>query len=170
MNNSDRNAAKSMVFYIIVFLFVFITLIISVLLLGVLSSERLKIVLIITLTIESLGFITLLFFLFKLFKSIDVINSQAGQIAQGNLRIDDIPEQETFGLGILTDVFNSMKANLLRFIVLTKVNIISISDAIENVSNSMNSSYLGNEQIAANIGRCGPKIKRTSRPYGKCHV
>lgn len=62
MNNSDRNAAKSMVFYIIVFLFVFITLIISVLLLGVLSSERLKIVLIITLTIESLGFITLLFF------------------------------------------------------------------------------------------------------------
>lgn len=140
MNNSDRNAAKSMVFYIIVFLFVFITLIISVLLLGVLSSERLKIVLIITLTIESLGFITLLFFLFKLFKSIDVINSQAGQIAQGNLRIDDIPEQETFGLGILTDVFNSMKANLLRFIVLTKVNIISISDAIENVSNSMNSS------------------------------
>lgn len=69
-----------------------------------------------------------------------MINSQAGQIAQGNLRIDDIPEQETFGLGILTDVFNSMKANLLRFIVLTKVNIISISDAIENVSNSMNSS------------------------------
>ena len=62
MNNSNRNAAKSMVFYIIVFLFVFITLIISVLLLGVLSSERLKIVLIITLTIESLGFITLLFF------------------------------------------------------------------------------------------------------------
>ena len=166
MNNSDRNAAKSMVFYIIVFLFVFITLIISVLLLGVLSSERLKIVLIITLTIESLGFITLLFFLFKLFKSIDVINSQAGQIAQGNLRIDDIPEQETFGLGILTDVFNSMKANLLRFIVLTKVNIISISDAIENVSNSMNSSYLGNEQIAANMEDVAQKSKEQAGLMG----
>jgi methyl-accepting chemotaxis protein/ribose transport system substrate-binding protein len=166
MNNSDRNAAKSMVFYIIVFLFVFITLIISVLLLGVLSSERLKIVLIITLTIESLGFITLLFFLFKLFKSIDVINSQAGQIAQGNLRIDDIPEQETFGLGILTDVFNSMKANLLRFIVLTKVNIISISDAIENVSNSMNSSYLGNEQIAANMEDVAQKAKEQAGLMG----
>jgi methyl-accepting chemotaxis protein len=166
MNNSDRNAAKSMVFYIIVFLFVFITLIISVLLLGVLSSERLKIVLIITLTIESLGFITLLFFLFKLFKSIDVINSQAGQIAQGNLRIDDMMEQETFGLGILTNVFNDMKSNLLRFIALTKVNIISISDAIENVSKSINSSYLGNEQIAANMEDVAEKSKEQAGLMG----
>src|SRR5690606_31355399 len=99
--------------------------------------------LIAVLIIEGIGFITLLFFLFKLFKSIDMINSHAKQIAKGNLRIDDMLEQETFGLGILTDVFNDMKSSMLRFIALTKVNIISISDAIENVSKSMNSSYLG---------------------------
>lgn len=166
MNNSDRNTAKSMVFYIVVFLFVFITLIISVLLLGVLSSDLLKTVLIIALIIEGLGFITLLFFLFKLFKSIDIINRQAGQIAKGNLRIDDMLVQETFGLGILTDVFNSMKSNLLRFIVLTKANIISITDAIENVSKGMNSSYLGNEQIAANMEDVAQKAKEQAGLMG----
>jgi len=108
----------------------------------------------------------LLFFLFKLFKSIDMINSHAKQIAKGNLRIDDMLEQETFGLGILTDVFNDMKSSMLRFIALTKVNIISISDAIENVSKSMNSSYLGNEEIAASMEDVAEKAKEQAGLMG----
>ena len=99
-----------------------------------------------------------------------MINSHAKQIAKGNLRIDDMLEQETFGLGILTDVFNDMKSSMLRFIALTKVNIISISDAIENVSKSMNSSYLGNEEIAASMEDVAEKAKEQAGPYGQCHV
>lgn len=95
-----------------------------------------------------------------------MINSHAKQIAKGNLRIDDMLEQETFGLGILTDVFNDMKSSMLRFIALTKVNIISISDAIENVSKSMNSSYLGNEEIAASMEDVAEKAKEQAGLMG----
>lgn len=168
-NNGDvynRNIIKTIIFCITIILFALITFTILAVLLDFFSDTSLKIILIAALIIEGLAFITLLFFLFKLFKSIDVVNRQAEQIAQGDLNIGDISRQEGLGLGILTEAFNDMKSNLLRFIVLTKANIISISDAIEKVSKSMNSSYVGNEEIAASMENVAKRAKDQANLMG----
>ena len=161
----SKNNIKLAVVSIIIFLFVFITLTISALLLGFLSGVSLKIILIAALIFEVLGFVILLIILFKFFWSIDTINSQAEFLAQGELNANDISE-DCFGLDVLAVAFNDMKSNLHNFISLTKVNIITISDAIDNVSKSIEGSYVGNEQIAANMEKVAGKAQDQANLMG----
>lgn len=171
MNNLKRlinkkNRIKVVVFSIIIFLFVFITLTILALLLGFLSGASLKVILIAALIFEVLSFIILSVVLFKLFNSIDTVNSQAELLAQGELNINDINSKESFGIEMLNEAFGDMKFNLISFIELTKVNIVTISEAIDNVSKSMGSSYISNEQISASMGNVAEKSQDQAKLMG----
>jgi len=137
MNNSkpkihSKSIIKLVVLSLVISLFVVITFAILALLLGIFSGASLKIVFIVALIFEVMAFLTLLVVLSKLFRSIGIVNNQAEFLARGELNINDISE-DSFGLEILTVAINDMKSNLQNFIALTKVNIITISDAIDSV-------------------------------------
>ncbi|HEX9062014.1 MAG TPA: substrate-binding domain-containing protein, partial [Clostridia bacterium] len=96
--------------------------------------------------------VSLLFFMIKFFKGIDLINNNAHLLSEGQLNISDILLNKAKGLETLCIAFNDMKSNLLSFAELTKLNIVTISDAIDTVSTSIESSCKGNEQIASSMG------------------
>jgi methyl-accepting chemotaxis protein/ABC-type sugar transport system substrate-binding protein len=87
-------------------------------------------------------------------------------LAQNKLNIDDVRYEDALGLEILALAFNDMKANLQCFIDLTKGNIITISEAIESVSKSMDNSYKGNEQITASMVNVSEKAQDQAKLMG----
>jgi methyl-accepting chemotaxis protein/ABC-type sugar transport system substrate-binding protein len=93
----------------------------------------------------------LLVLLMQLIKAIRLMDKNAVILSQGNLNISDIISEKTKGLEILTSAFNDMKRNLLSYIESTKSNVIILSDAVDRVTKSIDMTYKGNEQIAANI-------------------
>lgn len=93
----------------------------------------------------------LLLLLVQLIKAIRLIDKNAIILSQGNLNISDIISEKTRGLEILTSAINDMKRNLLGYIESTKSNVIILSDAVDKVTKSIDMTYKGNEQIAANI-------------------
>jgi methyl-accepting chemotaxis protein/ABC-type sugar transport system substrate-binding protein len=163
---NSKNFIKSVAFLIIIFLFVFLTLSISAILLGFLSGTSLKIILIAALFFEVLGLIILFIVLLKYFCSIDAINRQAELISHGELNISDIEREDSFGLEILSSAFNDMKSNLRSFIALAKANIITISDAIDSVSKSIDSSYKGNEEISSSMEKVARKAQNQAEFMG----
>lgn len=100
---------------------------------------------------------SLLFFLIKFFKGIDLINNNAHLLSKGKLNISDILLNKARGLETLCIAFNDMKSNLLSFSELTKANIVTISDAIDTVSRSIETSYKGNERIVLSMGDIAEK-------------
>jgi methyl-accepting chemotaxis protein/ribose transport system substrate-binding protein len=101
----------------------------------------------------------LLFIMMRFFSSLDIINSVAKKVSQGNLNVSDIIAVKTKGLEDLTVAFNDMKSNFLSFIELTKGNIITLSDAIEQATLSIDSSCKGNEQIAESMSLVAEKAQ-----------
>lgn len=110
-----------------------------------------------SLHVISLLFIILLFLIGRFIKSISLINANAGQLAKGKLNISDILTDKTKGLETLTIAFNEMKRNLMNFIDSTKSNVIILSDAVDNLTKSIDMSCMGNEQIAASMGLVAEK-------------
>lgn len=90
--------------------------------------------------------------MFRFFKGINVVNYHANLLSKGQLNTSDILLSKAKGLETLCTAFNDMKTNLLSFTELTKTNIVTISDAIDKVSKSIDSSLKGNEQIALSMG------------------
>jgi len=172
MNNakqrmSSKNFTKALIYSLLTFLLIFLVFTISALLMGLFSSPETKSLLIVIIAIELILTIALLITLLNFFKSVNTVNKQAELLAHGKLNISDILPEEARGLEILARAFNDMKSNLLSFIELTKTNIITISDAIDNVSKSMNNSYLGNEQIAVSVGNVAEKAQEQSKLMGE---
>lgn len=99
----------------------------------------------------------LLFLILRFFYAIKLINSNAEQLSKGNLNINDILAHKTQGLESLTIAFNDMKRNLLNFIESTKTNVIVLSDAVYNITKSLDMSYKGNEHIAQNMNLVAEK-------------
>jgi len=162
----SKNIIKIVIFSIIIFLLVFLTLTFSALLIGSVSGVSATIILIAALIFEVIGFITILTVLFKFFRSVDSVNSKVQSLAHGDLKADDILKEESFGLSLLTETFNDMKSNLINFISLTKVNIITISDAIESLSKSMDRSYMGNKRIAASMENVAERANDQAKLMG----
>ena len=108
----------------------------------------------------------LLVSLFRFFRSINAITQKAELLAQNELNIKDVRFEDAIGLEILAIAFNDMKTNLQSFIDLTKANIITISEAIDNVSKSMNNSYTGNEQITASMVNVSEKAQNQAKLMG----
>lgn len=156
MNKSNKNLMKSFILLLVLISFLLVIFSVADLIFGFFSTAS-KIPIVIVLSLVSILIIVLFATLSKFFLSIDAISKNAESLAQNELNIEDVLYEEAKGIEMLAMAFNDMKANLLNFIDLTKVNIITIYDAIDNVSRSMNSSYLGNEQIAASIGNVAEK-------------
>ena len=168
MNNSKphtsgKSIIKSVVFFLVIVLYLFIIFELSALLFDFMSEFLSRTRLVVLLAGEIILIIALFNIILKIFKSIDKINHKAEMLAQGKLNINDILREDARGLEVLTIAFNDMKYNLLSFIESTKVNIVTISDAIESVSKSMNNSYLSNEQIAASMGNVAGKAQEQSK-------
>jgi len=134
-------------------------LVLILLLIGFLSMDVISVILPFSLIIiiGLLGY--LLFLLIRFFNSIQVIDRSAIQLSQGNLNINDIISEKTKGLEILTSAFNDMKRNLLSYVESTKSNVIVLSDAVDKVTKSIDMSYKGNEQIAANMSIVSEKAQ-----------
>lgn len=103
--------------------------------------------------------VSLMIIISRFFSSLELINSHANMLASGELNISDIRLDKTKGLLVLTRAFNDMKSNLLSFIELTKGNVIVLSDSIDKLSKSLESSYKGNEHIAVNINYVAEKAQ-----------
>lgn len=103
--------------------------------------------------------LSLVIIISRFFSSLEIINSHAKLLASGELNISDIRLDKTKGLHVLTRAFNDMKSNLLRFIEVTKGNMIVLSDAIDKLSKSIEMSYKGNEQIATSISLVAEKAQ-----------
>ena len=117
----------------------------------------------------------LLTLLTRFFSALQIINSNAEQLSQGNLNIDDLLAHKTKGLESLTIAFNDMKRNLLSFIESTKTNVIVLSDAVDNITKSLDMSYKGNEHIAHNMGTVAGKAQEQLKivnqtQIGRAHV
>ncbi len=101
--------------------------------------------------------VMLLVLLIRFFYSIRHIDKNAYLLSQGNLNISDVIADKTRGLESLTSAVNDMKRNLLDFIESTKVNVIILSDAVDNITKSLDMSYKGNEHIARNMATVADK-------------
>ena len=106
-----------------------------------------------------LAMLVLLFLILRFFKAINLVDDNATLLSQGRLNISDIMADKTKGLETLTLAFNDMKRNLLSFIESTKSNVIVLSDAVDKVTKSLDMSYKGNEQIAANMATVAEKAQ-----------
>ncbi|HOL16598.1 MAG TPA: methyl-accepting chemotaxis protein, partial [Bacillota bacterium] len=110
---------------------------------------------------------SLLVIISRFFSSLEIINSHATMLASGELNISDIRMENTKGLHVLTRAFNDMKSNLLRFIEMTKGNVIVLSDSIDKLSKSIEMSYKGNEHIAMNINLVAEKAQEQLKIVNK---
>ena len=160
-NTSCKNVMNSVTLLILVILFCTI----SALIYGFLPGVS-KIPLILILSVLVLLITRLLVALFRFFRSINTISQNAELLAQNELNINDVSYEDALGLEILAIAFNDMKTNLQSFIDLTKGNIITISDAIESVSKSMNNSCKGNEQITASMVNVSEKAQDQAKLMG----
>ena len=160
-NTSGMNVMNSVILLLVVILFCTIAALIYEFLPAVS-----QIPLILILSVLVLLITRLLVALFRFFRSINTISQNAELLAQNELNINDVSYEDALGLEILAIAFNDMKTNLQSFIDLTKGNIITISDAIESVSKSMNNSCKGNEQITASMVNVSEKAQDQAKLMG----
>ncbi len=110
------------------------------------------IALIVILIIETLAIIALLVIILRNNRSQRKIMDIAELIVKGKLDVDDIQViGKKNNTTILASAFNSIKRNLLTFVETTKGNVITLSDAIDVLSKSVEANQFGNEQIADGV-------------------
>lgn len=99
--------------------------------------------------LEAIAIIILCIVLVRRKNSQQRILNKAETIVKGKLNVEDINTE-----GIDTDTalvgsaFNSIKSNLMTFVEATKVNVVTLSDAVDVLSESVEANQKGNEQIA----------------------
>lgn len=105
------------------------------------------IVAIIIAVLEALAIAVLIFLMMRKNRSQERIMKQAEMIVKGKLNVDDINLENTDNV-VLARAFNSIKNNLMTFVEATKVNVVTLSDAVDVLSESVEANSKGNEQIA----------------------
>ncbi len=111
-----------------------------------------EIALIVMLIVETIVIISLLVIQFKNNRSHHKIMEIAELIVKGKLDVDDIKiNGKKNHTTILASAFNSIKRNLLTFVETTKGNVITLSDAIDILSKSVEANQYGNEQISDGV-------------------
>ena len=114
--------------------------------------------LILLLVIEMFVIFGLLLILLRDNRSHRKIMKLAEQIVRGKLDVEDIQiDGKKNQTTILASAFNSIKRNLLTFVETTKGNVITLSDAINVLSKSVEANQMGNEQIAESISTVAVK-------------
>ncbi|HKM35305.1 MAG TPA: substrate-binding domain-containing protein [Lachnospiraceae bacterium] len=109
--------------------------------------------LIILVVVETIDLVVLGFVFIRSNSAYRRISSKAGMIAKGKLDVEDIQVtgNKKNNAVVLAGGFDAIKNNLLTFIEATKVNVITLSDAIDVLSSSVTSNQAGNEQIADSV-------------------
>lgn len=109
--------------------------------------------------LEALALAAFIFFVVKNNNSYKKILEKAELIVKGHLNVEDI--QVVGGrknkATITASAFNSVKSNLLAFVEATKGNVITLSDAINVLSKSVEANQQGNEHIADAISTVAVK-------------
>lgn len=86
------------------------------------------------------------------------IREKAELIVRGKLDVEDIRIGENKGtFNVLASALNSIKSNLLAFVENTKGNVVTLSDAIDVLSKSVEANQMGNEQIAEGVSTVAVK-------------
>lgn len=99
--------------------------------------------------LEAIVIAVLLIVYFKRKSSQDRIVKQAELITKGKLNVEDVSTENTdTSNAVMASAFNSIKNNLMTFVEATKVNVVTLSDAISVLSESVETNMKGNEQIA----------------------
>ena len=76
------------------------------------------------------------------------LKKQADYIVKGKLDIEDVMAEGDSDSAVLARAFNSIKNNLMTFVETTKVNVVTLSDAIDALSKSVDANIEGNKQLA----------------------
>ena len=105
--------------------------------------------LIIIAVLEAVAIIALVIIILNKKIAQEKIMKQASVIVKGKLDVDDINLENTDNANaVLASAFNSIKNNLMTFVEATKVNVVTLTDAIDVLSESVEANTRGNEQIA----------------------
>lgn len=115
--------------------------------------------LLVIIIVEAIIIAALAFLMIRSQLSLSRVMKNAQQIVKGKLDVDDIRivgNRKNTAM-ILGSGFNSIKNNLLTFIESTKVNVITLSDAINVLSSSVEANQAGNEQIANGVSAVAEK-------------
>lgn len=107
------------------------------------------IVLAVLLLLETVALVILLIKVLSSNGSAGPLSKNANQIAKGQLSVEDIRLEHLSGDSyVIAGAINSIKNNLLTFVEATKVNVVTLSDAIDVLSQSVDANTSGNTQIA----------------------
>ena len=151
-NNSNKIQNKSKrTFYLLVASGINVALMVILLILSFFDGTLINSISKILLILLILFFCVEVFALLKFFKGLKLIEINAEHLSDGNLNISDIMADRTKGIEVLTIAFNDVKRNLLNFIDSTKGNVVILSEAVDQVTKSLDMTYKGNEQIAKNM-------------------
>ena len=108
-----------------------------------------KIALLIIAIIEAIAIVALLVVVLVKNKNQAKMMKQAEMIVKGKLDVEDIATEGTDATTMaLGSAFNSIKNNLMTFVEATKVNVVTLSDSVAILSESVDANVKGNEQIA----------------------
>lgn len=115
-------------------------------------------VLLILVIIESVIILGLVLWTVKTAVARKKIMKNADAIVKGQLNVDDIQLNNLESKdNIVANAFNSIKTNLMTFVESTKVNVVTLSDAIDVLSKGAENNRTGNEQIAQDATRASIK-------------
>lgn len=84
-------------------------------------------------------------------KKMAKILENSRKLAEGDLTVQNIPLEQMKGMESLALSINEVKMNFKTFIELTKGNVITLSEAVDNLSKSVRYSREGNENIAESM-------------------
>lgn len=99
--------------------------------------------------IEAVGLVALTIVILSKNKNQAKMMKKAELIVKGRLDVEDISTEGTDSTTIvLGTAFNSIKNNLMTFVEATKVNVVTLSDSVSVLSDSVDANVKGNEQIA----------------------
>lgn len=156
-NKKNRNYTRILLFSNAITI---LALLVILTLLSVLNIKVSAVIFSIGLAILIVLAVFLLILLLKFFSAVHHIDDNTELLSQGKLNISDIMVDKTRGLESLTVAVNDLKRNLLNFIESTKTNVIVLSDAVDNITKSLDMSYKGNEHIASNMATVAEKAQQ----------
>lgn len=108
-----------------------------------------KIALFVIIGVETVVIAILAFMLVRKMSGQSKMVDKAEMIVKGKLNVEDInSENADANTAVLAKAFNSIKSNLLTFIEATKINVVTLSDAVDVLSDSVEANKRGNESIA----------------------
>jgi len=147
----NKNKGMSKRYTIISGLLIFQFIALSVLLVITLLSQNPNI-LILILVITQIALLVVVFFLqLKVGQNVKELLKTLKCLASGDLTVENIPAGKLKGMEELGVLVNDVKMNFKTFIELTKGNVITLSEAVENLSKSAKYSREGNENIAESM-------------------